>query len=142
MPFIFLSECRRKEQISKPVLLSRTCQVVSQKKREKQKETRVGRSGGYLIELGCSLRRSLCCENFVPLPHEVPIQVTSLWRIWPRHDVYDLRNLVDCYETLRIYLLYEKLHVLFRRDNYISIHTKHEPNKRQFFINFTCFYNT
>lgn len=121
----FLSECRRKEQISKPVLLtlSRTCQVVSQKKRETQKEARVGRSGGYLIELGCSLRRSLCCGNFVPLPHGVPIQVTL--RRYNVDDPVDPRNLVGYYGILRIYVtksftcFFAEIHIYLHGERHI-----------------------
>lgn len=141
MLVIFLSKFRRKEQISKPVLLtvSRTCQVVSQKKREKQKETRVKRSGGYLIELGCSLRRSLCCGNFVPLPHGVPIQVALR-----SHDVDDpaestkSRRLLQNLENI----LVTKSYVFLRADTYLfTWRGTYRINRTNgFFIDVACFY--
>jgi len=46
-----------------------------------------------------------------------------------RHDVddpVDPRNLIDCYETLRIYLLREELHVFLRENTYLFVRRKIE----------------
>jgi len=111
----------------------------SQSEKERKAERNEGRALRWLPDRSrVSLRRSLCCGNFV---HSLGVPIQVMLR---RHDVddpVDPRNLVDYYETLRIYLLREELHVFLRENTYLFARCE-TYRMNVFFINFTCFYIT